>query len=113
MDDFEVFMEEIGVTKKQLQEAKDKMMCVAHAPGYLYIGTSDIEGEGVFTAKTFLPGRILDTIWRDGWTQTGLKMNHAKHPNCKLIGTSIVTKKTVIPKQELTLDYRQVREALT
>ncbi len=108
MTDFQLFMRENDVNEEQLEAAKSKLTPTHPVPSYLYIGASSIEGEGVFTTMHFPRGRFLDNLWKNGWTQTGLKLNHSATPNCEIDKMRLLVAKNVVPDEELTVNYRKV-----
>mgnify|MGYP003636181607 FL=1 len=88
-------------------------------PNGLYIGTSEIEGNGLFTTKELKEGeemgithvRYNSDDFHSNYIRTPLGgfMNHSKTPNCVLYECGAYLKlkinKDIKPGEELTLTY--------
>lgn len=86
-------------------------------PNFLYIGWSDIEGQGLFAKKHISAGtelgisHVKDERFENGYIRTplGAFFNHSENPNCEAYqnGDYIMLKtiKDIIPDEELTAFY--------
>ena len=78
---------------------------------------SEIEGKGLFTKKHYVKGDLIAPAAIAGMrTPAGRYTNHSDHPNayfiCGATGrVMMVAKQNLYPDTELTVDYRQSREA--
>lgn len=116
--DFDAFLDELGVTPEQMERAASLMPePLAKSPGEGYaLGNSSIHGVGVFATRSFDADQDI-ALFKSGdeWTQAGRYMNHAANANCAAYSDGDVrirALKRVVSGDEMTVDYRQVRDLL-
>ena len=86
-------------------------------PEEVYLGKSDIEGTGLFSAQAIESGTNLGLTHykapelENGWCRSPLGgfINHSDKPNCELIGIGkakyLITKIDIMPDEEITVEY--------
>jgi hypothetical protein len=118
MDDYLLFLEEIGATPEQMDAAL--AIGIPFSPSWFHcvkFGPSNIHGIGMF-AKFRLPSdyRIGDGKTGGEWSQAGRFTNHSADPNLKAVpsdfGFDFVTTREVGMNEELTVNYRSVKAAM-
>ena len=115
MDDFSRFLDEIGVTTEQMEEAARSMprpLSRMDAEEY-FVSLSEIEGLGCFAASD-IDGTIGRLRTGDDWHEAGRFINHSPAPNAQAVmeGSNMVAYGKVSRGDEITLDYRQVRSCI-
>lgn len=120
MSDFEDFLAEQGLNQENLTDAEKWIGPLAEDNSkekFHFIGTSEIQGKGVF-ANRFLPmGRAVGRLKIGSqWTEMGRYMNHSKESKISLVksnGTIYVYVIEPIKEfDEITVNYRDVKRAL-
>lgn len=115
MTDYEAFLEETGLTQAQMDAA---VVEVVPLP-ILYskrvrLGASSIAGFGMFADRPFAEGEIIGPMKLSGkWTTLGRYLNHEQSPNCEVRENNFHALKPLFRGEELTANYRQIREILT
>lgn len=119
-DDFQDFLNEIGVTQEQMDAAALTMPKPIDIDGDRRhrVLPSTIEGLGVVSGGYFKAGDRVCTLMTSGkWTVCGRYMNHDLNPNIKaaadtgvLVGIAI---REINEGDEFTLNYRQIKDALS
>lgn len=115
-NDFLLFLEETGLTLADVDNA------IKHLPTPLpadprehyYIGQSDIHGKGVM-ANAAVDG-FVGVMWSDEeWYEAGRYINHSPTPNGRPLLTEgvMILIATADQDEEITVDYRDVREILS
>ncbi len=119
--DYELFLKECGLTAEQVERARRDVPYTAfdwrsELVG-LYLGDSLIEGTGVYTEQPLPHGISLGAAYLEStWTALGRFMNHSPDPNTRPVafegGLLFVTIKDIGPDEELTCNYRDVKEII-
>lgn len=119
MDDFELFLEEIGVTPEQMEEArKEAIDFIPNDQKEVEFHESPIHGVGMFSRINFEKGAyVVDGMRNRKWTEAGRFVNHSSDPNITmgarlLWGFQFIAKKAIKVGDEMTVDYRIVRNAI-
>lgn len=123
-EDFQVFLDEFGITPYQArvasEEAGDQIPMPHDAGANLVVRQSGIEGRGLFTQIPAVPGDILAPARLAGKrTFAGRYANHSCAPNAKFIeyggNAFLVATESIapfcsetVPGDEVVVDYRQV-----
>lgn len=121
--DFDKMVEEIGVSKEEIERQSHDMSDAIDLPMANYkfqTGNSPIQGKGVFATTFIHAGEVIGPARLDGKrTILGRGINHSPNPNCVMVNsgtdlwiTAIEDIKGQVGSQlgdELTLDYRQAR----
>jgi hypothetical protein len=108
-EDFAAFLAEEGLTMVEIEVAK--------AAEKFALKPSPIDGLGAFANHDFADNEIIDVMLFNGtFTTLGRYMNHSPFPNTRPIAVSngsVFQAATIIRAgEELTVDYRSVRELL-
>jgi hypothetical protein len=108
-EDFVAFLAEEGLTMVDIEAAK--------AAEKFSLKPSPIEGLGAFANHNFADNEIIDVMLFNGtFTTLGRYMNHSPFPNTRPVAVSngsVFQAATAIRAgEELTVDYRSVRELL-
>lgn len=118
--DFRDFLSEIGVTQEQMDAAALTVPPPIEVDGdnRHRVLPSAIEGVGVFSGGDFKAGDHLCTLMTGGkWTVCGRYINHDPDPNIRASGDSIalvgIAIREINEGDEITLNYRQIRDALS
>lgn len=114
MSDFDQFITEMGITHQRLAVSKATIPRPAKTERELVEPRpSKIEGEGAFATQSFAAGDLIAPIRENGaWTLTGLLVNHAFDPNAIFEADELIALKPIDLGEEITLNYRQVRDKL-
>jgi hypothetical protein len=113
---------ELGETPETVRsqsERTEDLVNIALEEFGLAIQPSEIEGLGVFCLKSFAEGDAVAPASLRGFrTQVGRYTNHSFAPNalaCPLLNGSVLfmASRTIASGEELTVDYRQVREQVS
>jgi hypothetical protein len=110
MDDFQSFLQEIGLTSAQMDAAAKAMPAPLPNPGEPYeVRPSPIHGVGCFATAPVM-GRLCTLRIGPDWLEAGRYINHSPTPNAKAVKEweTIRACGTVAEGDEITLDYRQV-----
>lgn len=115
MNDFSAFLEEIGLTQAQMDAAAASMprpLSRMDAEDY-FVAPSEIQGFGCFALKD-IDGLIGRLRTGDDWHEAGRFINHSPTPNAtaSMQGGNMVAHGKVARGDEITLDYRQVRDCV-
>lgn len=116
MSDFAAFLAEIGLSQAQMDAAERAMPAPVsrHHDDPFCVRESGIQGVGCFATRG-VDGRI--GVMRQGgrWHEAGRYINHSKHPNAvaALEQGALVAYGRMADGDEITMDYRQVRDCLT
>jgi hypothetical protein len=115
MDDFAMFLDEIGVSQEQMDAAASAMPAPLRredAANYC-VRPSPIHGAGCF-ATADINGLIGRLRHKDDWYEAGRYINHSLTPNAKAVrhDEALFAYGSVSHGDEITLDYRQVRDAM-
>lgn len=118
--DFQDFLNEIGVTQAQMDAAALTL------PGPTIVvedlrhpvRSSAIQGLGVFSGNHFQIGdRVCTLMTGNAWTICGRYINHDPSPNLRAVTDSDavygIALRAIHEGGEMTLDYRQVKAALS
>lgn len=113
-------VEDLGFTHDQVRaisENEDDQIPFPPGTGdAIYIGTSKIQGHGVFSAFNINGGvRLAPARIAGKRTKVGRYTNHSKHPNCKFVLDSngdiyLQTISKVSEGEELTCNYRDAKK---
>lgn len=114
MDDWELFLKEVGLTQEQLDAVLPSLEEPMVEPeANYYLGPSHIHGTGIFALDNIngMAGRLMKG---DKWYVAGRYANHSPTPNmipikCK---DEIIMYGLANKDEELTLDYRHMRKLL-
>lgn len=115
MSDFHAFLAEIGLTQAQMDAAAASMprpLSRMEDEDY-FVSQSEIDGFGCFAAKD-IDGLIGRLRTGDDWHEAGRFINHSPTPNAtaSMQGGNMVAHGKVARGDEITLDYRQVRDCV-
>jgi SET domain-containing protein len=117
--DFGLFLEENNLTEELLQKAKANTVYAqmdAFEADRIILSESAIEGFGVFARRDIMIGDAFAAFNGGIWSCVGRFMNHSSTPNTEMIrvgGITVYSTLRQIPMgEELTVNYRQVREVL-
>lgn len=112
--DYIQFLEELGITQRQMDEAARKLPPPLKEPEAAYfVSDSDIAGLGVF-AKRDINGYV-GKLWKaDDWYVAGRYINHTASPNTIPVRfkDEIVAYGEVKKGEEITLNYRDIRKLI-
>lgn len=115
MNDFDAFIEEIGVTRAAMDAAAEAMpVPLPKSESERYrVGLSPIHGTGCFATHD-IDGVIGKMRCGNDWYEAGRFINHSATPNAtaKMQGNTLFACGTVCSGDEITLDYRQVRDTI-
>lgn len=108
-EDFVAFLAEEGLTLYDVEQAR--------LAEKFSLKPSAIEGLGAFANHDFADNEIIDVMMFNGtFTTLGRYMNHSPFPNTRPVAVSngsVFQASTLIRAgEELTVDYRNVRELL-
>ena len=119
MTDFELFLEEEGLTQEALSEIEKTLPApMRRQSNETYeVRDSTIQGKGVFLTED---GQVLDAVgvlcFGQVWTELGRYTNHSGTPNTKPVSIDgvihLIIAEDTPAGTELTVDYRAVRDAL-
>ena len=115
MNDFPAFLAEIGLTQAQMDAAAASMprpLSRMDAEDY-FVAPSEIQGFGCFALKD-IDGLIARLRTGDDWHEAGRFINHSATPNAvaSMQDGNMVAHGNVARGDEITLDYRQVRDCV-
>jgi hypothetical protein len=117
--DFRDFLSEIGVTQAQMDAAALTLPAPIHVASDCRhrVSPSAIEGLGVFSGSGLKTGEHVCTLMvGSGWTTCGRYINHDPDPNSVAVlvreGLIGMAARQINDGDEITLNYRQVRDAL-
>lgn len=115
MSDFHAFLAEIGLTQAQMDAAAASMprpLPRMETEDY-FVSQSEIDGFGCFAAKD-IDGLIGRLRTGDDWHEAGRFINHSPTPNAvaSMQDGNMVAHGKVARGDEITLDYRQVRDCV-
>lgn len=115
-DDFQLFLQEIGLTQEDLDEALPKMPPpLPRDPSEkYYVADSAVQGLGVFASEDV--DGFIGRMWDDGdWYEAGRYLNHSPSPNCRPIKVDgvVILIGEAKADEELFVNYRDVREILS
>lgn len=118
-EDFDKYIEEIGLTQEDLEEIEQTL--APPIPKNIFdkytLEVSDIHGTGIRTTEDVSDGDDIG-LFKIGeyWTEAGRFINHSPYPNaavsvndCK---ATVVAMCTITKGTEVTVNYRQVKEAM-
>lgn len=119
--DFELFVDEIGLTAEQLERAKTLAIFVsptALEQLRVVLAKSPIEGMGIFALVDIPSNQIIAPAFNAGvWSHTGRYLNHSSAPNVRCARAQSVTMfesiRAIARGEELTVDYRNVKEMVS
>lgn len=115
MSDFAAFLDEVGLTQAQMDAAAAAMpKPIPREVGDGYrVFPSPIHGVGCFATRD-IDGRIGAMRHGESWCEAGLYINHSAAPNAIAVmqGDTLVAYGKVAMGDEITLDYRQVRDSI-
>jgi SET domain-containing protein len=117
--DFQKFLEEIGVTEAQMADARIGLdYDPSIADDLFYIKNSRIEGYGAFSLQNFKAGEVIaDGMKGKRWTSLGRFAKHSRIGNMRAQRTNngfcFVAERAIRENEELTVNYRTVKAALT
>lgn len=113
MTDFGRFLEEIGLTQAQMDAAAAAMPAPRKEANARYsVRPSGIHGVGCF-ANERISGRV-GTLKCGEWFEAGRYINHSPTPNAvaRMESGALVAYGEIGAGEEITLDYRQVRNSM-
>lgn len=114
MDDWGLFLEEVGLTQEIMDEVARKLPPPLKEEDALYfVSSSDIAGRGIFV-KQDLNGFLGVLRIGDEWTVAGRYANHSPSPNTVPIKfkDQIAMYGEVNKGEEITLNYRDIRRLI-
>lgn len=119
MSDFAALLSEFGITQEDADRAASELpepLKIEEDAAHL-VGPSSIEGLGAFSGRDIAAYAHACTLNVGGkWTVCGRYANHSDTPNLRAIldGRRLIAiaARQINRGDELTLDYRQVKEAL-
>lgn len=117
--DYLRFLQETGITQQQMETAM--ALGIDFIPDDIHgieIRDSKIQGRGTFSTKSFGLGDVIgDGMRRKRWTSLGRFANHSSIPNMRAEKTNngfcFVAERAIRENEELTVNYRTVKAALT
>tara|TARA_R110000868_G_scaffold79664_1_gene226596 strand:+ start:38 stop:403 length:366 start_codon:yes stop_codon:yes gene_type:complete len=98
-DDYLEFLNEIGLTVKQMSDAAAVSTWKDCDSETVQVGCSEIHGQGVRAKVDLAPSESIPAIHQGQWTQWGRFMNHSKYPNVKPVGN--IQNIALVPLQEI------------
>jgi hypothetical protein len=104
-EDLKAFYAELGITGLEVD-----VPFVRQQGEDVYIGPSTIHGKGVFSGKDFDQGERICLLHSMFWTESGRFMNHQIEPNAVWQSAYAVATKPIHRHDEITINYRQVKE---
>lgn len=121
MSGFERFISECGLSQDDMDRAKKD---ISYQPMdsneelLVVLAKSPIEGLGIFARARIGAGEMISPAFNAGvWSYCGRFLNHSDLPNVAIHRIGGVTlfnaKHTIEVGDELTVDYRQVREVIS
>lgn len=118
MNDYFLFLEEIGITEAQIREAMSRG--VDYDPTEIKgieLRPSGIHGTGTFSTRCFALGEhIADGMKMGRWTTLGRFANHSLIPNMRAESAEgsmiFVADRAIRENEELTINYRSVKAAI-
>jgi hypothetical protein len=118
--DFQDFLDEIGVTQAQMDAAALTLPDPVIVVGDLRhpVRPSAIQGLGVFSGDHFQAvDRVCTLMAGKEWTICGRYINHDRNPNLRALVDSDavygIALRAIHEGDEITLDYRQVKAAIS
>lgn len=120
MNGYEEFLASIGANEAQMLSAAASVNFRPASVSEIYairLDRSPIHGLGVFASRDIQWGGFVADGFIDGvWSLTGRFLNHSDEPNLELRGALCHNHFQAIDEiqsgEELTVDYRQVRNLL-
>lgn len=118
MSDFDQFLSEIGLTRADMDAAKDAAQVFAPLTSSerasIDVARSPIEGMGVFSKTGFsMSDRIGLLKVGEFWTELGRYANHDPRPNAELLeDMSVIATRPILAGEEITLNYRQIHQII-
>lgn len=120
-DAFDKMCDDIGFTPNEVRHmSENPHNLIQFPPGEDFgveVRPSEIEGKGLFTKRHFKTGEMIcPAAIAEMRTPAGRYTNHSDHPNSYFLCTPsgrvmMVAGRNITPDSELTVDYRQSREA--
>ena len=115
MTDYELFLKEINITQKQMDDLVESDAIVSMPNGYenIEVKGSNIEGKGLFTTRHISRGELICPV-RCGSKRTiaGRYSNHALHANTIPVESKgmfyIRATQDIQVDEEITMNYRDV-----
>jgi hypothetical protein len=118
--DYFNLLKELGVSHEEARRVSEKqddqIEFPAGAGNSVYVGSSVIQGSGLFAAFDAVKGDVLCPA-RIGTkrTKAGRYTNHSRYPNCKFVADqngdiNLVANADIRIGDELTVDYRQAKK---
>ena len=120
ISDFDLFLSEVGLTRADMDRARSRVTFAslsAHEQVRVVIGQSKIDGLGVFAKRLLHDGEpVAPVMFQYYWSSTGRYLNHSAQPNVRVEkkpdGFWFVAAHDIAQHEELTVNYRDVREAI-
>jgi len=117
VDNYEEFLDEIGITQEQVEAAlaSQPLPVPKEIDALYYVAPSKIHGNGTFAAMDILMGDTIGAVMSgDLWTEAGRYTNHSSSPNTTTVildgELCLIALEPIKKDEELTVDYVQVRE---
>lgn len=120
VEDFRLFLNEVGLTNHQLEKAAQTVQSIPVPDSHVKrvtMARSAIHGYGMFANENLSPEDVIaPAMIGRNWTILGRFANHSKIPNCRMQKDgewlSMVAIHFIGRGAELTVNYRRVREVL-
>lgn len=112
MDDFDKFLQEMGLTHEDLENVEIPKPLKKHPLEPYYIGASGVHGEGAFALEDI--DGFVGRLWENGeWYELGRYANHG-YPNCipQRVGDVIILIGKVKKGEEILVDYRDIAKEI-
>lgn len=115
--DFDIMLKQIGFTHDEVKKISDIDSDMTELPenfnNAVYVGKSDISGNGLFSKKDFLPGELIcPARINDKRTIAGRYTNHGFQVNAKMVinesDINLVAVDNIFKGEEITVNYREV-----
>jgi len=113
--DYQQFLLDVGLDQDQMDEIvnTDDVVAMTEEHDHIHIGSSNLDGIGLFTSKAIEAGSIICPVRIDDKrTIAGRYANHALNRNCVPIiynGVySVMAIKPIGASEEITMNYREV-----
>lgn len=115
MTDYETFLVENGLTQQAMDEAKAQCNDFVPMPkdAKVCVAWSAIEGVGVRSLSGFETGdTVAPAKIAQRWTAAGRFTNHDANANVEMRNGNFIAVRPIRLGEEITVNYRQVKEAL-
>jgi len=116
VDDFDLFLEEVGVSRELMLSTMEKMPppLPRDSSEKYYLASSPVHGTGVYASENV--DGFIGRLWEDNyWYEAGRFLNHSPTPNCRplLVEGVMILIGEANQDEELLVNYRDIREVLS